>query len=120
MANADDLLGWKDILTCPFCSGVAVEGIRLPQTEPAQDCGVGACAECARAVLRRDIRHTADEDNLPCPRCEQPISVIQLKAACKQINHRDPLAARLLADVVAHCPYCDMTGMVSTVTNHTA
>ena len=114
MASNGELVGWKDILSCPFCSSVAVECIRLPHSEPTQDCGVCACAECARVVLR-DI---AGGEHLACPRCRHPINVAQLKHTCSRFNHRDPLIARLLADVDAQCPHCDMKGTVSTVTSH--
>lgn len=109
----DNLPGWQDVLSCPFCLGIAVECIRLPHSEPDRDCGVCACAECVQEWVV-----FCDNADLVCPRCRYPICAVHLKDVCNRPNPRDPLIARLVADVLAQCPYCDMKGTVSSMTSH--
>jgi hypothetical protein len=109
----EELPGWQDVLSCPFCLNVAVECIRLPHAEADQDCGVCACASCVREWVT-----FCDNAELVCPRCRYPICAVHLHDLCSGPNARDPLIARLVSDVVAKCPYCDLGGTVSTITSH--
>jgi hypothetical protein len=110
----DDLPGWQDVMSCPFCLNVAVDCIRLPHAEPEHDCGVCACADCVREWVV-----FCDNAELACPRCRYPICAVHLRDVCSRPNVRDPLVARLIADIGAQCPYCDLQGTVSTITSHT-
>jgi hypothetical protein len=111
----NELPGWQDTLSCPFCLNVAVECIRLPHAEPDRDCGVCACAACVREWIT-----FSNHVGLVCPRCRHPICEVHLKNVCDQPNPGDPLLTRLLADVVTQCPHCDVTGTVSVMTRHGA
>ena len=113
--TSNELPGWQDVLTCPFCLGIAVECLRLPHAEPDRDCGVCACTGCVREWVV-----FSNHADLACPRCRYPICAVHLDEMCRRPNPRDPFIARLVADVVAQCPYCDMKGTVSTVMSHTA
>ena len=94
---SNELPGWQDTLSCPFCLNIAVECIRLPHAEPDRDCGVCACAACVREWIT-----FSNNVGLACPRCRHPICEVHLKNSCDQPNCGDPVITRLLANVVTH------------------
>ena len=112
---SNELPGWHDTLSCPFCLNIAVECIRLPHAEPDRDCGVCACAACVREWIT-----FSNHMDLVCPRCRHPICEVHLKNVCDRPNPGDPLLTRLLANVETQCPHCERKGTVSTIVSHTA
>ena len=115
MPLPEALPGWQDVLSCPFCLDVAIECVRLPHAEQNLDCGACACVECVKEWLV-----ACETSDLTCPRCRYPICAVHLKEVCGRPNPRDPLIARLIGDVAAECPYCEVKGTVSTMVGHAA
>lgn len=115
MPLPDALQGWQDILTCPFCLDVATECIRLPHAEQDHDCGACACAVCVREWLM-----ACNNRDITCPRCRYPLCAAHMEEITSRANPGDPLIARLVADVAAYCPHCDLTGTVASISSHNA
>ena len=115
MPLPDGLLGWQDVLTCPFCLDVAVDCVRLTHAERDRDCGVCACAACVKTWLA-----ACTGLDLACPRCRYPICAAHLQDVIGQPNPADPLVVRLLADVPVECMHCKFIGSVATMSSHGA
>ena len=109
----DALMGWQDVLSCPFCLDVATECIRLTHADDQKDCGACACVVCLKDWLA-----SCDTAALACPRCRHPLYVSYLHEKVHASNPGDPLIARLLADVPAQCRHCNGCGTVATMAKH--
>ena len=112
----DALTGWQDVLSCPFCLDVATECIRLTHSDDAKNCGACACVPCLKDWLASC--NVKRDTVLACPRCRHPLLVAQLHKQVRAPNPGDPLIARLLADVPAHCRYCSASGTVASMAKH--
>jgi hypothetical protein len=112
----DALLGWQDVLSCPFCLDVATECIRLTHSDHEKDCGVCACVMCVKNWL--SACDVSRDTVLGCPRCRHPLFVTQLHKRVHAPNPGDPLITRLLADVPAQCRHCGACGTVASMAKH--